>query len=260
MSDDSFIFDLLAENPDTDFSEFLPKESKNTFAIVPEEEKTADEEYNRIIDEFGLSSVLNESAMYRVFRMKTNGKWSQVTDVTTGLKIFGTWEEFISAVSSVTGRGRQTIFNRVKTYAQLQILGYDDEEMINMMTKAPFIYQRALSYLMDFDVRSNEIKQIHYADIDFEENPDLVISDVKEIIDSLSSFEKGKEALEYIETDILMNPIVNIDVNDRDITVYWTTFNKDDNGIVIPDVNHVVFETDHTPPDWVLDKLAVMLK
>lgn len=271
MSDEQFLLDLLSAGEDDEeewtddryetlVDYFSDGDSEIYYGIIPTEEPTADDEYNRIIDEFGLSSVLNESAMYRVWRMKQNDTWINVTDASTGTKMFGTWEEFITSISDVTGRGRQTIFNRVKTYSQLQLLGYTDEEMIGMMTKAPFIYQRALSYLMDFDVRTGEVRGLHYTDLGYEENEDLVLSEMKEIIDSLSSFERGKEALQYIETDILMHPAVSVKLSEKEIIVYWTIFQKDQNGVVIPTVDHAVFEAGYSVPDWVMEKVSGMLR
>lgn len=235
-----------------------PKNSIQQSNVVPTFSGNSDQEFAQIIDELALSGALHESAMYRIYRMKVTGKWADVTDLNTGEKYFPTWEDFVKTVGTITGNSRQKIFDRVKAYQELSAIGFTPEEMIMKMTEAPTLYTRALKLLCNFDVRTDKILSLTFDDADDHED---AAKKLRNIVDDLSSFERSKDALDYIQQDILLEPVVQVFVNeDGYVILNWTVFDRTKGAKLIQDEGTVEFKPSSTMPDWVAAEFSRIVR
>ena len=77
-----------------------------------------DDEYIAIRDEMAMGSILRESALFRVWRIKFTAAY-EGTEETVFAPRCATWNDFVKNVAEYAGVSRSTLYSRIRLYELL---------------------------------------------------------------------------------------------------------------------------------------------
>lgn len=154
--------------------------------------------------------------------------------------MFPTFESYVGHVSEQTGKSRQTIFNRLRTYRSLS-----DERGVHPGSVF------ALNMLS-----AGAARKLAAADEE-DEYLTLVNNSWTDTVDKALGFESKKEALEFVKYDVLHEPKISSEFkSDKDIAVYLERDNGGEEYIV--EQYNIVLEGNWSNGmlDWIGSKLG----
>ncbi len=233
------------------------------FEIAPVEvdvptELAALDEVESIMNELVIGESLRERGMFRLWRMKKGQTYLEIVDENddNGYPLFGVFEDFVKYFCQVIDVSRAKIFDRIRTYSQLEWLEFSHQEMLNMMSIRPGLYSRALKKIFNWDAQENvptSLKTDYFGD---PSDPDEAKEGIKEYIEELSLHDSVSGAIETLEKDVLGQPEVYIFFLDGSLVVRFDEGFVTEGGMEITeDVGEVIFEAEAELPLWVTDEI-----
>lgn len=227
-------------------------------SLVPSQEPTANDEFDKIIQEYVAANIVHEISRFRIWRLKSTERWKEIVNPDGSVK-YPTWEDFVVDVAEQLNCGRQLIFERVRVYEQLHWLGYNHEESIKMVAERPSFYPRFFGLVLDWDQRAGKPRNILIPSAQSSTANSKQI--IKDLIEDVSTFDTQKDALKFVSENILIEPQVDFWF-DGDV-IRCTYYNQyvDQNGDVhIGDSGTATYYPDKQLPAWAYEKLEKEFK
>ena len=225
---------------------------------VPSEHIVALDEVEAIMNELVIGESLRERGMFRLWRMKKSQTYLGIVDenAENGIPIFGVFEDFVKYFCNVVDVSRAKIFDRIRTYSQLEWLEFTHQEMLSMMSVRPGLYSRALKKIFNWDAQENEPTSLKTDFFGDPTEPDEARPAIKEFVEELSLHDSVSGAMEMLEKDILGRPDVFMFFLDGDLVVRFDEGFITEEGVeIVEDVGEAIFEGTVELPSWVSEEL-----
>ena len=191
-------------------------------------EQPIQHELNDIAKEYKASRILQEISIYRIVRIHRNKTWQQIIDDEDN-PVFPTWEKFVSQVSDELSISRQLIFDRIKVYAIMNYLGYTDVETVVKLSEQPSFYKRLFDMTVDWNSYLAQPNNILIPGTQSLSENDAK-EKLKNVIEDAEAFDTQKEAIAYLETEILKMPHIKVNLIGNNIIVNYTIFEQNPDG------------------------------
>ena len=232
---------------------------QNSDKLVPDT-CTTQEDYDLIFNEFLLGSTIRERAFYRIWRIRNNKTWDKIFSPSgDDYKSFGDMVKSIASNESL-GIGRQIIYDRVKTYDQLEWAGYNHGEIIAKVSARPSLYQRVVGKIIDWNNEERKPDQIRLSTTD-NLTEDEAKEELRDLIEEIEAFPRQLDALDYVDENILHMPQVKIWMEDDAIVLdYVKTSVEQDGSIYIEDQGVVRYYPNQSVPEWCIEELRKKIK
>lgn len=182
---------------------------------------------NTLADLFRQGRLAQEYATYTFWEMARDGRFSDVISSETGQPI-NTQDEFIEYVRHKIGVSRQTMYSRNKVYDILTYLGYDKRDIIIRVAENPYVYQRTLAALVDWDVKNNTPRD--WSLPDEPEDEEDAKAKTRDILDAQGVIDGASNKLSYVQNDLLGKPEIKVYWNNDMLMVEYTTHAVDSSG------------------------------
>lgn len=228
------------------------------FEVVPLEvdvprELAPLEEVESIVNELVLGESLRERAMFRLWRLwKAKGYLNLFDEGSESVvPMFSTFEEFLSYFCQIVDVSRAKIFSRIKTYNELEWLGFSETQMLHMMSNRPGLYSKALGKIIEWDSQENEPESLKTDFFGDPSDPESAKETIKEFVEELALHDSVTGALEMLNRDVLGRPEVSIFMSgDCMIVRFEAGFVTENGHDVLEEIDEIVFEGDTALPMW----------
>lgn len=223
---------------------------------VPVYEDIVDE-INKIVTDLALGEALRERALFRLWRVHRDQSYTQIVadEQDSMLPKYPTWTAFMADFCESAGISRASVYSRIKTYYQLEWVGYTELEMLQMMTRKPGLYERVLGRLLSWDSARNEPTDLKTDRLGEFDDMDDAREPIMELLEDLDGHERINDALSYVDNTILGRPHVHMSVQNGIIVLKYS---EDDITAVdgsAGQVEEVQFLPDKDAPAWVFDEI-----
>jgi hypothetical protein len=209
-----------------------------------------DDEYHAIREETNLGTMLRESALFRIWRIKSFSMY-EITDdgEEQYAPRFRTWPDFVKTVAENAGVSRSTVYSRIRVYDQLAWLGYDLLEAYAIVVHKSYLSGKVLDTIIDWARNFDESTfKTDYFGVDVD--PVDYKEEIKDLLEECLAHDSVSGALKNLDSEVLGKPIVDMYYMNGAMVVAY----EGEDGVDV-----VRFETSNNRevvPDWVLEILA----
>lgn len=214
-----------------------------------------DDEFYAIREETALGTLLRESALFRMWRIKATRLYEVPDeDGEQYAPRFSTWGEFVKSIAEYAGVSRSTIFSRVRLYDQLTWLGYDLETAYSIVVKKSYLAGKVLDMIIEWDNKNHDESQFKTDYFGDGVVPVDAKEDVMELLEECLAHDSVSGAIDNVKSEILGKPIVDMYYMDGSVVVAYDGELGMDVIRFVPEGNREVV------PDWVLNELESKYK
>lgn len=213
------------------------------------ESPSYDVEADTIIRFYSASKILQEVAVYRLYRMYINKAWTDR---------FANGSDFITNMSAQMGISSRVVYERLKTYDIFQWLGVYPTDAIKRTTESPHLYSQIFKALVvDWDLETHLPGSVKIPGID-EIDSEATKQKLLDVVNDSEHFDTQTQALDNIKANILGAPVIHLYVKDDDDAIYadWEFGVIDGTGQrQIESFGHVQWLPDGDVPDEVIEAM-----
>lgn len=213
-----------------------------------------DDEYHAIREETSMGTLLRESALFRIWRIKAYKIYEMgSSDEEQYAPRFVTWNDFAKHVSEHAGVSRSTVYSRLRLYDQLAWLGYDMLEAYAIVVHKSYLAGKVLDTIIDWSREYDEstFKTDFFGD---DLRPIDAKEEIKDVLEECLAHDSVSGALRNLDSEVLGKPVVDMYYMNGAIVVAY----EGDLGVDV--MRFEPSDVRETVPDWVLQELESKYK
>jgi hypothetical protein len=142
---------------------------------------------------------MREVSLFRVWRLWVDGRYRMVVenDVYTDRLIprFPKFNDLTKFLTEVIDVSRSKLYSRLRAYSLLDHLGYNEPEMVAMMSKRPSLYTAALNHIFVWDQSAREVKGMKTDQFGTDPYSQETIMAVRDFLEEIGNIDNINDAL-----------------------------------------------------------------